>query len=118
MGGRAVKQTFNTAAARNRRERRTGGSVRVWLTLHSSRLSGPGLPQDVIMKESGMQEKVPIDKKALLTIMEAAELTNIGQNKIRELINTPTCPFVLRVGTKNLIKRERFLSFLESKSVI
>lgn len=70
------------------------------------------------MKEQTIQEKVPIDKKALLTITEAAELTNIGQNKIRELINTPTCPFVLRVGTKNLIKRERFLSFLDNRNVI
>ncbi len=70
------------------------------------------------MKEQIIQEKVPIDKKALLTITEAAELTNIGQNKIRELINTPTCPFVLRVGTKNLIKRERFLSFLDNRNVI
>lgn len=68
------------------------------------------------MKEQIIQEKVPIDKKALLTITEAAELTNIGQNKIRELINTPTCPFVLRVGTKNLIKRERFLSFLDNRN--
>ena len=70
------------------------------------------------MKEQIIQEKVPIDKKALLTITEAAELTNIGQNKIRDLINTPTCPFVLRVGTKNLIKRERFLSFLDNRNVI
>ena len=70
------------------------------------------------MKEQIIQEKVPIDTKALLSITEAAELTNIGQNKIRELINTPTCPFVLRVGTKNLIKRERFLSFLDNRNVI
>ncbi|MSS38317.1 excisionase [Clostridium porci] len=69
-------------------------------------------------KTKAIQEKVPIDKKALLTIPEAAELTNIGQNKIRELIDGPTCPFVLRVGSKNLIKKERFLSFLENKSVI
>ena len=46
------------------------------------------------MKE---KEKVPIYHKALLTIEEAAELTNIGQGRIRELVDKSTSEFVLMV---------------------
>lgn len=67
------------------------------------------------MKE---KEKVPIYHKALLTIEEAAELTNIGQGRIRELIDTSTCEFVLWVGVKRLVKREKFLDFLNDRKVI
>ena len=61
-------------------------------------------------------EKVPIWQKATLTIKEAAEYSNIGINRIDELLKMPTCDFVLYVGKKKLVKRkefERFLSFDE-----
>ena len=47
--------------------------------------------------------------------MEAAEYSNIGQNKISKLLNTPNCPFVLFVGTKKLVKRREFESFISNK---
>lgn len=48
------------------------------------------------------EKEVPIYEKALLTINEAAEYSNIGTTKIYEMLRTPNCPFVLFVGTKNL----------------
>lgn len=56
---------------------------------------------------------VPICQKATLTIEEASAYTGIGVNKLRELSNDPRCPFVLYVGKRHLIKREKFEDFLD-----
>lgn len=63
-------------------------------------------------------EKVPIHLKVTLTIKEAAEYSNIGINKIDSLLRAPTCPFVLYVGTKRLVKRKEFEQFIKEKLVI
>lgn len=55
---------------------------------------------------------VPINLKILLTIKEAAELFNIGENKIKELTNDNDCKFVLWNGSKRLIKRKAFEDYL------
>lgn len=57
--------------------------------------------------------KVPICQKQNLTIEEAAEYSNIGQNKLRELTADERCNFVLYVGTKRLIKRKQFDAYIE-----
>ena len=59
-------------------------------------------------------DTVPIHLKMNLTIAEAAEYSNIGQNKLREIINTPNCPFLLKNGRNVLIKRKAFERYLES----
>ena len=56
--------------------------------------------------------EVPIWRKYALTVEEAAEYFHIGEGKIREMLKEKDCNFVLRVGTRNLIKRacmERYL---------
>ena len=55
---------------------------------------------------------LPINQKSLLTIPEAAEYSNIGQNKICEMLKNPRCTFVLYVGKKKLIKRIPFEEYL------
>ncbi|MGN0394246.1 MAG: excisionase [Coprococcus sp.] len=55
---------------------------------------------------------VPICDKVALTIEEAAEYSNIGQNKLSNLLKQPRCPFVLYVGTKKLVKRKEFERFI------
>ena len=57
-------------------------------------------------------DKVPIWEKANLTIKEAAEYSNIGVNRIEELLKMPSCSFVLYVGKKKLVKRREFELFL------
>jgi excisionase family DNA binding protein len=61
---------------------------------------------------------LPIDRKLLLSIREAAEYSNIGINKIDEMLKLPNCPFVLFVGTKKLVKRKAFEEFIEGKVAI
>ena len=56
---------------------------------------------------------VPVWEKALLTLTEAAEYSNVGVNKLRDITNDENCPFVLFVGSKRLIKRKPFEAFLE-----
>ena len=61
---------------------------------------------------------LPIDRKMLLSIREAAEYSNIGINKIDSMLRTPNCPFVLYVGTKKLVKRKEFEEFLSQRLII
>ncbi len=61
---------------------------------------------------------VSLENKIALTIPEAAELSNIGQNKISNLLRLPNCPFVLYVGTRKLVKRKEFEAFLSSRTEI
>ncbi len=63
-----------------------------------------------------LRESTPISQKCTLTIEEAADYSNIGQNKISELLKNPRCAFVLYVGRKKLVKRKEFEEFI-SKSV-
>lgn len=61
---------------------------------------------------------VPIEKKLNLTIREAAEYSNIGMNKINEMLRNPMCSFVLYVGAKKLVKRKEFEQFLAGRMEI
>ena len=61
---------------------------------------------------------LPIDRKMLLSIREAAEYSNIGINKIDELLKQPNCPFVLFVGTKKLVKRKEFEEYISQSLII
>lgn len=63
-------------------------------------------------------DKVPIHLKVTLTIREAAEYSNIGINKMDSLLRAPNCPFVLYVGTKKLVKRNKFEEFLSQRLII
>lgn len=65
---------------------------------------------------SNIKGTVPISEKCALTIEEAAEYSNIGQNKISELLKMPRCGFVLYVGRKKLVKRKEFEDYI-SKSI-
>lgn len=61
------------------------------------------------------KQHVAICEKVALTIEEAAEYSNIGQNRISGLLKEPRCPFVLYVGTKKLVKRKEFEKFISWK---
>lgn len=56
---------------------------------------------------------VPVWQKVNLTIKEASSLFGVGENKIREITEDDNCPFVLWVGSKRLIKRRLFESYLD-----
>lgn len=62
--------------------------------------------------KSTVKNAVPIWEKAALTLEEAAAYSGIGQNKIREISNADNCEFVLWVGSKRMIKRRQFDSYI------
>lgn len=64
------------------------------------------------------QQTVPIHLKVTLTIREAAEYSNIGINKIDNMLRMKNCPFVLYVGTKKLVKRRAFEEYISSRVII
>ncbi len=71
------------------------------------------------MNQQNQQDMhLPIDRKMLLSIREAAEYSNIGINKIDEMLKQPNCPFVLYVGAKKLVKRKAFETYIEGKVAI
>lgn len=72
-----------------------------------------------IMDKSRMISMVPIWEKVTLTVEEAAEYSNIGINKISNMLNEPSCPFVLFVGKgKRLVKRKEFERYIEKSNEI
>ena len=71
-----------------------------------------------MMNQNQQAIPLPIDRKMLLSIREASEYSNIGINKIDEMLKQPNCPFVLYVGTKKLVKRKAFEEFIESRVAI
>ena len=71
-----------------------------------------------MMNQNQQATNLPIDRKMLLSIREAGEYSNIGINKIDEMLKQPNCPFVLYVGTKKLVKRKAFEEFIEGRVAI
>ena len=59
--------------------------------------------------------RLPISQKLNLTIEEAAEYSNIGQNRIAEMLKDPRCSFVLYVGRKKLVKRAEFERYISEQ---
>lgn len=55
---------------------------------------------------------VPIWCKLNLTIKEAAAYSNIGENRLSDLVSLPDCQYVLKIGKKKLIKRKKFEEYL------
>lgn len=62
--------------------------------------------------------EIPFWYKINLTIREAAAYSNIGINKIEELLKQPKCNFVLYVGNKKLVKRKEFEQYISKNSEI
>lgn len=59
-----------------------------------------------------MKHEVPIWEKSNLTLEEAAAYSGIGINKLRRLSDSESCPFVLWIGSKRLIKRKQLDEYL------
>lgn len=68
------------------------------------------------MTEAKKTLEMPFWYKLNLTIREAAAYSNIGINRIEELLKQPKCNFVLFVGNKKLVKRKEFEQYI-SKSL-
>lgn len=61
-----------------------------------------------MLNENKMTD-IPIWEKMNLTVKEAAEYSNIGENTLRDLIKSnPESVFILWIGKKTLVKRKEF----------
>lgn len=65
-----------------------------------------------------MKETVPIKDKLNLTIEEAAAYSGISERVLRDRIAENEYNFILKNGTKTLIKRRLFEKYLESVDAI
>lgn len=65
------------------------------------------------MTKEEKREMVPVWEKKLLTLDEAAAYTGIGINKLRSMIDLPTCEFVIWIGSRRMLKREKLEEYLE-----
>ena len=66
------------------------------------------------VKVSRRDDDTPLCEKLCLTVSEASKYSGIGINTISKLLNDPSCPFVMRVGRKRMVKREAFEEFIKS----
>lgn len=62
--------------------------------------------------------KVEIKDKILLTVEEAAAYSGIGETVLRDRIRESNYNFILKNGTKTMIKRRIFEKYLESVDAI
>lgn len=63
-------------------------------------------------------KEIKLCEKYALPITDAAKYFNIGQHMLRELASISNNDYTLRVGTKILIKREKFEEYLNKRSVL
>lgn len=63
-------------------------------------------------------EEVRLAEKYALPIIDAAKVFGIGQHMIRSLTQIPNNNYTLKIGTKTLIKREKFQEYLDKRNVL
>ncbi len=65
------------------------------------------------------KSSVPISERYALSIREAAEYSGIGENKIRKLVmENLDAGFVLQIGSRCIIKRQKFEEYLDQQTAI
>ena len=65
------------------------------------------------VKRPPKRQEVPLWEKVTLTLEEAAEYSGIGIHKIRQLTDKKNCDFVLWNGSRRLIKRKKFVEYID-----
>lgn len=63
-------------------------------------------------------QKIPWWNKLTLTVKEAAEYSGIGESTLRDRLKDKDFDFILKVGTKTMIKRRLFEKYVEKIDVI
>lgn len=58
---------------------------------------------------------IDIQSKPFLTIEEAAIYFNVGETKLRELTSKPGLDYVIFIGQKRLIKKDKFFEFMNGE---
>lgn len=62
---------------------------------------------------------IPVWKRYVLSITEAADYYHIGENKLRMIADEhPEADFIIMNGNRILIKRQKFEEFLDKATVV
>lgn len=62
---------------------------------------------------------IPVWKRYVLSITEAADYYHIGENKLRMIADEhPEADFIIMNGNRILIKRQKFEEFLDRTTVV
>ena len=62
--------------------------------------------------EIDQTKQILLKDKPILTLIEAAEYTGIGRNKLCAISDDPDCEFVLWNGSKRMFKRDKLVEYL------
>ena len=57
-------------------------------------------------------KQVLLKDKPFLTLIEAAEYTGVGRNKLCQMSEDPECEFVLWNGSKRMFKKDKLVAYL------
>ncbi len=92
----------------------------MFLSEINTRIYSIGIVQEKSMKKNEMQQDIiPVWKRYVLTITEAAEYYHIGENKLRMIADEhPEADFIIMNGNRILIKRQKFEEFLDHATVV
>lgn len=63
-----------------------------------------------------MIERIKICEKALLSVSEIMAYTGWGENTVRDELNRPKCPYVVRKGNRLYANRKLLEKYLDSIS--
>lgn len=59
---------------------------------------------------------ISISEKITITVQEASEYSNIGVNRLRDMLYAPGCPFAFYISeTRALIKRQAFEEYINAR---
>ena len=71
------------------------------------------------IKTQNKQLVIPVWERYLMTVLEASEYYHIGENKLRNVIDThPDAEFLIMNGNRYLIKKRKFEEYLESATLL
>lgn len=65
-----------------------------------------------------MKGSISISEKAVLSIIEASEYSEIGHDRLKKLCDKPNCSFSFRVGNRRMIKKKEFDNFISNAKFI
>lgn len=70
-------------------------------------------------KTSNKAQIIPVWERYLMTVLEASEFYHIGENKLRNVIDThPNADFLIMNGNRYLIKKKKFEEYLECATLL
>lgn len=71
------------------------------------------------IKVQNKQLVIPVWERYLMTVLEASEYYHIGENKLRNVIDShPNAEFLIMNGNRYLIKKKKFEEYLECATLL